>query len=268
MNQRDNWDLLQAYATEDSEAAFTELVQRNVNVVHSAAMRQVHDSRLAEEVTQAVFIALVRKAHSLPRATNITGWLYRATRFAAANVLKAERRREQREQKAVQMETGPSDDDRIWQQISPFLDEAMSKLREKDRIAVLLRFFDNKSLAEVGAALGISEAAAKKRVARALEKLRAIFSRRGIVISGTAIGTLFCAKAAPAAPAALTAGTAAIASASGTYAPTALLGIADATLRTMLWGKLRIIALSGAGSAVVAAFALVLDLVNTLLQRL
>src|SRR4051812_11992387 len=105
MNQPSDWDLLQAYTTQNSEVAFTALVQRNINLVHSAALRQTRDNHLAEEVTQAVFIALARKAHTFRPETTISGWLYRATRFAAANVVKAERRRQEREQKAVQVET-------------------------------------------------------------------------------------------------------------------------------------------------------------------
>ena len=70
---------------------------------------------------------------------------------------------------------------RLWQQISPLLDEALAQLGEKDRQAVLLRFFENKSLAEVGNRLGTGEDTARKRVSRALEKLRRYFheTRRG-----------------------------------------------------------------------------------------
>ena len=118
MDQPSDWDLLREYATENSEAAFSTLVQRKIDLVHSAAVRQVRDAALAEDITQTVFIALATKASSFRSGANISAWLYRATQFATANVLKSKRRREKREKTAAEMETLTSDDDRIWQQIS------------------------------------------------------------------------------------------------------------------------------------------------------
>jgi RNA polymerase sigma factor (sigma-70 family) len=174
----DDMELVREYAASQSETAFETLISRHINLVYSAALRQVRDPHLAEEISQAVFVILARKAGSLGSKTILAGWLYRAARFAAADALKIQRRRQRREQEVCMQST--FDEPRLdaaWQELSPLLDEAMAQLRDKDRDALVLRFFENKSLREVGDALGLQERAAQKRVARGLEKLHAFFAR-------------------------------------------------------------------------------------------
>lgn len=191
--------LLRAFAESGSEEAFTELVQRHAGIVHAAALRQTQDPHLAEEVTQAVFVLLARKAGSLRPGVILLGWLLQATRFAANDLLRAERRRRHRETAAFQMNTLAADPTgetaRLWDRVAPVLDASLERLREKDRSALLLRFFQNCSLAEVGSALGIAEEAARKRVTRALEKLREELQSRGVVASVTALPDLLANQA-------------------------------------------------------------------------
>src|SRR5687768_10633939 len=141
MREKSDMDLLQEYRSDGSEEAFATIVRRHINLVHAASLRMAQDRDLADDVTQAVFVVLSRKARSLSPKTMLAGWLYRTARFAAADALKSKYRRQRREQEAAMIETGP---DSTWDEVAPLLDQAMGGLGEKDRNAILLRYFQNK----------------------------------------------------------------------------------------------------------------------------
>jgi RNA polymerase sigma factor (sigma-70 family) len=193
-------ELLRQYVHRASEPAFAELVARYVDMVFSAAMRQVRRRDLAEEVTQVTFIILARKAPSLGPDVILPAWLHRTAHFTAANVLKTEARRRNHERKAAEMNVEFLRVDSSWEKLSPVLDEAVAKLNDKDRAAILLRFFQRKSMAETGQALGVSEDAAAMRVSRALAKLRSIFREKGVAMPATSLAGVMAANAVHAAP--------------------------------------------------------------------
>src|SRR3989475_5231391 len=200
----DDLELLHEYAGSQSKHAFATLVGRHVDLVYSAALRQVRDPHLAEEVTQTVFIRLARKAGTIHGGVILSGWLFRTTRFVASEVVRMENRRRHREQKAMETVI-ESRGDSPGEQIAPLLDEAMAGLSETDRNAMLLRFFEKKSLKEIGLALAMNDDAAQKRITRALEKLRSFLAQRGKAISASVLSGALSASAVQTAPAALAA---------------------------------------------------------------
>src|SRR5438552_282152 len=130
--------LLESYAKTGSERAFRELVERRINLVYSAALRESSgDVSFAEDITQAVFTQLARNAKSLARHPALSGWLYTCVRRMSATVRRAERRRQRREQEAFTMNQLLSSDptDSLWQQVRPLLDDVMHELSEEDRTA-------------------------------------------------------------------------------------------------------------------------------------
>ena len=192
-------ELLRLYADSESQEAFATLVQRHLPFAYSAALRQVAgNSHQAQEVVQTVFTLLARKARKLCDHPALVGWLYTTTHYAAAKLRRAEQRRAQVERRAMnEVETSP---DENWEQLRPVIDELMLGLKERDRIAVLLRFFSNQTYNEIGGQLGLTENAARMRVDRALESLRGALGRHGIASTSAALGTFLTTQAVGAVP--------------------------------------------------------------------
>jgi RNA polymerase sigma factor (sigma-70 family) len=201
-------DLLRRYADDGSQAAFAELVRRRIGLVYAVALRQTRgDRHRAEDATQAVFTDLARKAASLARRSVLVGWLHRSAQFAAAGLIRAEQRRHAREQEAHTMEKIFAGDAPVldWEKLRPLLDEALNEMDERDRDAILLRFFDGRPFAEIGGRLRLTEGAARMRVERALAKLHAALARRGVTSTAAALGVALGQQVGAAAPAGLAA---------------------------------------------------------------
>jgi len=232
-----DWELLNRFARNRDEAAFRELVERHIDLVHGTARRSLGNGHpQLDDAVQAAFVLLARKAAKVPRRGALAGWLFRVTRYCCANVLKTERRRRMREREvsgmrheAAAAETGA--------ELVPLLDEGLSRLGEGERQVVLLHYLERMPAAETARQLGISRDAAEKRVERGLRKLREFFKGRGQVVPLAAVAALFTAEAAKAAPPGLAARiVAAKAAAAGTAAGT----IAEGVLQMMRLIRLKL----------------------------
>lgn len=201
-------ELLRRFATERDDAAFAELVRRHIDLVHSAALRQLNgDAHLAEDATQLVFADLARKAGTVAGERVLAAWLLVSTRFATSKLVRSERRRQAREQEAhlMQQLSEPSGDTLDWTKVRPVLDVALGELNQADRDAILLRFFEGRAFAEVGSRLQVNENTARMRVDRALDKLHALLTRRGVTSTTGALAVALANQAVMAAPAGLAA---------------------------------------------------------------
>jgi RNA polymerase sigma factor (sigma-70 family) len=247
MQELDDNALLREYAERNSEEAFAEIIKRHVNMVYSVALRHTRNPLQAEEITQAVFVILAQKSRHLGRRVILSGWLYQTARLASVTFIRSEIRRARREQEAhmqtIVNENEPGD----WAQIGPLLDTAMTELNETERHAVVLRYFDGKSMKEVGGALGTTEDAAKKRVNRAVEKLQKFFLKRGIDSTAEAIVGAISTNAVQAAPVALAQSVTIAALAKGAAASGSITALIKGTLKAMTWIKIKIAAVASVG---------------------
>jgi uncharacterized protein (TIGR03435 family) len=247
MADANDMELMRQYADDNSENAFTELVQRHINLVYSVAWRYVGNPPDAQDVTQAVFVIFNKKISGLRNRATLTGWLYETTRLTSRQFLRTRGRQQSREQEAyMQSVLQQPDNEIVWRQVAPVLEEAMARLSEKERALLALRFFENKTISETAALLGIAEWAARKRATRAVEKLQKFFSKRGVSCTAQAITGAISAYALQPAPFGLTKTISAVAIAKGAAASASTLTLVKGALRFMIWNKVKYAALVGA----------------------
>jgi RNA polymerase sigma factor (sigma-70 family) len=259
MADANDMDLVREFARQNSETAFAELVRRHINLVYSVALRFTGNPGDAQDVTQAVFIILARKAAGLPARTVLTGWLYETTRFTAIRLLRSHARRQAHEQEAYMQSTlNQAGTDNVWRQLAPHLEAAMSRLNARERTLLALRFYENKTGAEAAALLGIREEAAHKRTARALEKLRNIFTKHGISSTTAMLAGAISANSLQVAPVGLAKAVTVVAVAKGTAAASgSILALVKGTMKMMAWMKARMVIIVGASVLLAAGGATV-----------
>jgi RNA polymerase sigma factor (sigma-70 family) len=281
-HQVSDWELLRQYVEAGSQAAFAEVVRRYLDFVYSTALRRTgRDAHLAEDVTQAVFMILAQKARTIRAGVVLSGWLHHTTRYAAANALKGEARHERRKRAlrdAAEGRRGGEDtfmsetsesvggDGGDWEAVAPLLDYALDRLGATDRDAVLLRFIHGKSHRDVAEAIGVTEEAARKRIERAIVRMREYFVARGVSVGAMAIGMLLATKAVEAAPAGLaasatsasaTSASAASASAASAASPGGGTVLAKGAMSMMALAKVKLVAACVAAALVVSTAAAV-----------
>jgi len=182
---------LREYIQTGSADAFRQIVETQIDSVYSQCLRKLHNVAQAEDVAQVVFATLAQKATKLPGGVLLEGWLFTTTRFCCANAQRAAARRSAAEQRAATMRNEAAataaSDKAASLETEELLDDAIAHLGERDRSAVLLRFFGGRSLREVGEVMGVSEDAARQRVFRAVERLRAYFNSKGITADSATI---------------------------------------------------------------------------------
>jgi RNA polymerase sigma factor (sigma-70 family) len=245
MQPPDDSILLRQFAENESNEAFAGLVTRYLNLVYSVALRQTGNAHNAEEISQAVFIILAKKAAELRHDRALSSWLFQTTRLTANNFIRSELRRQRREEEAHMQSILNESDSEVWLKIAPLLDRAVAGLREQDRRAILLRFYEGRNLREVGAALGASEDAAEKRVTRALEKLRRFFTKHGVDSTTAIIAGTISANSVQAAPVALAKTVKAVAVVKGAAASASILTLIQGALKVMAWTKAKNLTVAG-----------------------
>jgi RNA polymerase sigma factor (sigma-70 family) len=252
-------EILRRHVNDGDPRAFGELVARHLDWVYSAALRQVRDPHTADDVTQAVFLALSQQAPKLAGGVVLSAWLFRVTRRASAMALRSAGRRRTHERRAAVMvkEEQSGMDEQAWETLAPVLDEVVGKLGEADRQSILLRYYQRKSFAEIGTALAISEPAVRKRISRAIERMRALLGGRGMAIAAGTLVAGMSSFTSQAAPATTVASVAAVTATPGLASAT-VLSLSRGALQMMPWTNAKIGA--GAGLLVLAAIGLSIGL--------
>jgi RNA polymerase sigma factor (sigma-70 family) len=246
----DDSQLLAAYARDRSAAALQQLVERHIDFVYAAALRQTGNSHVAQDITQAVFLLFSQRAMRLKTGTLVKGWLFNATRYVVSNARRSEARRKLHEREAAAMRSEIVREDR-WSDVSTHLDDALAGLSEKDRRVLLLRFFEDLPLAALGETMGISESAAQKRVAHALSRLKRFLIGRRAPLAGTSLDEILRSGVAIAAPAGLAKATVdlAINGASGAGQSGAAISLAKGAAKMMSCARAKLVAIQCAIAA-------------------
>lgn len=246
----DDRSLLHEYAEKGLEEAFAEIVHRYADMVYSVCMRELSDPEHAAEASQAAFFALSQHAKKIRKKT-VSGWLMKTAKYTSINLLKREKIRKKYEKKAAEMTQGQEPRTAEWKEVMPVLNDGLIGLSEKDRSAVILRYFQEKSFIDIGNTLGVSEKAAHMRVKRAVEKLRKFFSKKGVILPAAALSGMLSMHAVQAAPHSVSKGCVSVAKGP---VPESVAHISNGALKMIVLGKVKAVAVAlGCAAAVTAA---------------
>jgi len=235
-------ELLNQYR-EGSQPAFAELVRRHASWIYCVARRRVRDAHLAEDVTQAVFILLAQKAWKLRAAGPLQPWLMKVTQYTCSHALRTEMRRRAAETRAAEIVEQTSPATTSTNEICSDVDQLLAGLPIMEQQILLLRFYGQRTLAEIANEMRLSEEAARKRVSRALDKLRKALSTSAVALPATGMEHWLDHGAVVPAPAhvASSGSAAALAGASGAGQS---FQFAKGVNRMFIWSKIRVAAMA------------------------
>jgi RNA polymerase sigma factor (sigma-70 family) len=201
-----DWELVRQYVESNSQAAFARLMDRHLAMVYWTCRRDVESHETAEDATQAVFLLLARKARGFDRGVSVASWLFRASRFVAQDARKREARRRRTEERTARDRVDAALEDQDVPESVPWLNDGLSALADADRQAILLRYFGGLGFDEIAAELRTTEETARKRVSRAVERLRTFLIRQHSAVTTITLAGLLTAQSARTAPPTLAAG--------------------------------------------------------------
>jgi RNA polymerase sigma factor (sigma-70 family) len=242
-------ELLQEYASDNSQAAFQTLVERHLPLVYSVALRQVGDSALAENISHVVFILLARKSDQLAQEAILPDWLFHSTLEVVGNSLRGKQNHQLSKQKAQQFHKFRPID--TWERV---VDNALVHLGNSERAALLLHYFQFKRVAEVALELGINEDAAQKIIERATRKMCRLLSSRGVDLPETVLPGLFMTRGALSPPSDLMASVTAAAVGQVAFS-TPVYALLQDGVRESIWPKLSASLRGAAALAVIVGLA-------------
>lgn len=179
--------LVQQFVEANDEAAFAVLVRRHAGMVLGVCRRVLRDWHAAEDVFQAVFLVLARKASSIRKKDSLGAWLHGVAYRLALKARTEASRRHVRAQAFRRTQVGNQEDDVSWREMCGILDEELARLPEKYRAPLLLCFLEGQTRDEAATRLGWPLGTLKSRLERARELLRQRLVRRGLALSGTLI---------------------------------------------------------------------------------
>jgi RNA polymerase sigma factor (sigma-70 family) len=253
----DDSELLSSYSHDRNPSALRQIVERHIDFVYSAALRQTGDPHFAQDITQAVFVLFAQRAWRLKPDVVIKGWLFNTARFVIANARRADSRRRKHEQEAAAMRSEIVAEGKV-SDVSAHLDEALAGLAEKDRRVLLLRYFENLPITSLGELLGVSENAAQKRVTRALERVKEVLVRRGASVTGASVGGVLASSALEVAPAHLARVTVDVALHGNAANSVSVFSLAKGAAREMIRVKAQMLAIPSAVAATCIATAVII----------
>ncbi len=243
-------ELLKKYVAEGSEEALEELIRRHAGLVYSTCLRRLGNEHDAEDATQAVFIALTWKARTIRKASSLASWLYWVAECSARKIQRERARKSKRDAEAakMRMQSAGPDEDQLWQDVRPALDDAVSALPRRYRDVVVLRYLDGRSEDEVARELGCPRSTIATRLSRGLEKIRSKLAARGVVAGSVTLTSLIAGRALEAAPAHLVKTVAA--ACTGKAAAAGAVSIAEGVMNMMMWAKVKLVAVCVTGLAI------------------